>query len=361
MTQVSRPILFNCFFLTALFFLYSCGEKPATDPCCTFTELPADAKVKDGQGVLQVDGGTAAYFYVFDESGKQVGYELLNKTLSLDPGKYQIKVNSSIYPLKMEAGRLAKCATGTLIVKGNTPEYYYVMDSVNNQLSYDLLGKATSFFPSSLKVKVNNTETPADVNINKITEIVTGTLVVRGSTNEYYYVLDGMNKQLNYNMLEKPLAFLPGTYPVKVNNSSMKADVVAGQLIALVTGTLLVSGLTNEYYYVLDSLGNSLNYQSLNKSLAFFPGNLEIKLNNTHLKAKVVKGEISEFVTGSLMLTGNGSDYYYVFNQSGNQLNYNSLNKSLSFFPSEYTVKLGQNSRKATVSPGQLTSITEFK
>ena len=359
--MTSRPILPYCFLLIAIVFLYSCGEKPAPDPCCTFTGLPPDANVKDGQGALQVDGGTSAYFYVFDASGKQVSYQSLNKTLSLDPGKYQIKVNNTSYPLEVKTGILAKCSTGTLIVAGNTPEYYYVMDSVNNQLSYDLLGKATSFFPSSLKVKVNNTETPADVNINKITEIVTGTLIVHGSTNEYYYVLDGMNKQLNYNMLEKPLAFLPGTYQVKVNNSSMKADVVASYLTALVTGTLLVSGLTNEYYYVLDSLGNSLNYQSLNKSLAFFPGNLEIKLNNTHLKAKVVKGEISEFVTGSLMLTGGGADYYYVLDETGNQLNYNSLNKSLSFFPSEYIVKLGQSTRKATVTPGQLTSISAFK
>ena len=95
--------------------------------------------------------------------------------------------------------------------------------------------------------------------------------------------------------------------------------------------------------------------------MAFFPGSLQIKVNNTQTMAKVAKGEISEYVTGSLMLTGGGDDYYYVLDETGNQLNYNSLNKSLSFFPSEYVVKLGQSTRKATVTPGLLTSITAFK
>jgi hypothetical protein len=49
-----------------------------------------------------------------------------------------------------------------------------------------------------------------------------------------------------------------------------------------------------------------------------------------------------------------------VLDEHGNQLNYNSLNKSLSFFPSEYTIRLGQTTRKATVVAGQLTSMDAF-
>jgi hypothetical protein len=60
------------------------------------------------------------------------------------------------------------------------------------------------------------------------------------------------------------------------------------------------------------------------------------------------------------MLTGGGTQYYYVLDESGNQLNYNSLNRSLSFFPAEYVVKLGASTRKATVRAGQLTSIDAF-
>lgn len=344
----------------AFFSLFSCGEKTASDPCCTFTALPPIDGLKDGQGALQVEGSTSAYFYVIDESGKQIGYQSLNQTMPLDPGKYHIKVNNSLYGLEVPAGRLAKCSTGTLMVAGNTSEYFYAMDSTGRQLGYESLGKSMSFFPGSYEVKVNNTETAVDIKLKELTQLGTGTLIVHGNTSEYYYVLDETNEQLNYNMLEKPLAFLPGTYPVKVNKTTMKAEILPGKLTELVTGSVLVTGLTDEYYYVTDTLGNALNYQSLNKSLAFFPGSIQIKINNTTMKGVVSAGQTTEFVTGSLMLTGAGTAYYYVLDNAGNSLNYNSLNKSLSFFPAEYVVKIGGSMQKATVNAGQLTSINAF-
>ena len=358
----SSQILFcAAFIFTAIILLSACGSKPAEDPCCTLLTLPAGADVKDGQGAIQVEGQTNTYFYIFDKTGKQVSYQTLNKSVGLDPGKYHIKINNSTYPVEIKEGMLAKCSTGTLKVNGTTSEYYYVLDSTNQQLSYDGLGKATSLFASTFRVKVNNTSAPAQIKLNELTEIQSGTLLVHGTTGEYYYVLDEMGNQLNYNTLEKPLAFLPGSYTVKVNNTTVKTEIAPGKLTELKTGTVLVKGLTNEYYYATDSLGNQLNYQTLNKPLAFFPGTIKIKVNNTETHANVVKGQTSEYTTGSVMVTGNGKEYYYVLDQTGNQLNYNSLNKSLSFFPSEYTLKLGQQTRKATVTAGQLTTTPAFK
>ena len=346
--------------LTSVVLLFSCSEKPAADPCCTFAELPGNADFKDGQGAIQVEGSTSAYFYILDEAGDQVSYQSLNQSLGLDPGHYKVKVNNSIYPVEVKSGILAKCSTGTIMVTGNTSEYYYITDSLNTQLAYQTLSKSMSFFPGTFSVKVNNTEVQVMIKLKGLTEIPTGTLVVHGSTNEYYYVLDDMNKQLNYNTLEKPLAFLPGTYNLKVNNTMMKAEVAAGKATEVRTGTILVKGLTDEYYYVTDTLGNALNYQTLNKPLSFFPGRFHIKVNKTVMVGQVTESQTSEFGTGSLMLTGGGTEYYYVLDGTGNQLNYNSLNKSLSFFPSEYTIKLGSSTRKATVTSGQLTSVNAF-
>ncbi len=403
--------------------LYSCGGKPSADPCCSFSDLPPGADIKAGQGALQVEGSTSATFYVFDERGKQVNYQTISKTLTLDPGKYQIKVNNSSYPVVVKEGTLAKCSTGTVMVSGTTSETYYVMDTLGTQLTYDQLGKGISLFASSFVVKLNNSEVHAEVKLNQVTEIRSGTLVVHGNTNEAYYVLDALGKQLNYNTLEKPLAFLkgsytvkvnntvtkaaitneqltelwtgtlivhgvtnesyyvldatgnqlnyntlekplaflPGSYNVKLNNTLTKADIVGEQLTELISGTLLVKGLTDESFYAYDSLGTQLNYQTLNKSLSFFPCNIQIKVNNTERTAKIVKGKISEFGTGSVMVSGSGDDNYYVLDKTGNQLNYNSLNKSLSLFAAEYTIKLGLSTRKATVKEGQLTTVASFK
>src|SRR5690606_14015366 len=110
----------------------------------------------------------------------------------------------------VRAGENAKCSTGTLIVTGNTSDNYYVMDSTGQQLGYEVLSRSMSFFPGNYKVRVNNTEISGAVKLGELTEIRTGSIIVKGTTNEYYYVVDQDNKQLNYNSLGRALAFLPG-------------------------------------------------------------------------------------------------------------------------------------------------------
>ena len=218
--------------LPGLVLLLACTEKRKEDPCCTYTNLPASIDINDGHGLLQVEGSTSAYYYVIDDTGKQAGYQLLNETLSLEPGRYLVKVNNSAHAVEVASGRFLQCSTGTLIVSGKTSENYHVMDTVGQQLGSQVLSRPMSFFAGTFLVNVNSTEVPVDIRIKELTEIRTGTLVVKGTTGEYYYVLDGLNKQLNYTTLEKPLAFLPGSYFIKVNNTSMKADVFGGQVEA---------------------------------------------------------------------------------------------------------------------------------
>lgn len=214
----------------------------------------------------------------------------------------------------MEKGKLTKCSTGTLLTSGTTSEYWYVHDSTGKALQHDTLGKAISLMPGMFRVKVNNIEVPAEVKLNQTTEIKTGTLVVRGTTNEYYYAADTLGKPL-------------------------------------------VKGLTDEYYYVTDSTRKPLNHRTINKALAFFPGSYRVLVNKTEKTVDIAAAQTLEAQTGSLMVEGAGSDYYYVTGQTGDALNHNSLNEALSFFPAEYTVKLGENARSASVNAGQTTRV----
>src|SRR5690606_27953482 len=147
---------------------------------------------------------------------------------------------------EIRAGEQATCSTGTLIVTGYHTDYYYVIDSINNELVSAALSTSTSLFPGSYRVRANGTQTATSVRIREITEIRSGSLVVQGTTGEIYYVLDANNSQLNQATLGKPLSFLPGTYEVKVNNTSQEAAIAAGKSTELSTGTLLVNGLTDE-------------------------------------------------------------------------------------------------------------------
>ena len=340
--------------------LAGCSEKVNQDPCCSWSDLHGNSSAADGQGLVKVEGSTAAFYYVFDENGKQIANQKLNESLALDPGNYHVSVNNTMHAVSVEEDMLTSCSTGTLLISGHTLDSYYVTDSAGHHLAHERLGKAMSFFPGAVRIKVNNTEMGAEIKLKELTEIRTGSLNVRGNTGEYYYVLDASSKQLNYNILEKPLAFFPGKYLLKVNNTSLQTEVLAGQVTEIATGNVLVKGLTEEYYYVTDTLENALNYQTLNKPLAFFPGVLHVKVNNTLVRGRVLAGQTTEFVTGSLLLTGTGTEYYYVLDEAGKQLNYNTLNRSLSLFPSEYTVRLGPNYRKATVLAGQVTSIKAY-
>ena len=354
--QNQRPIIsFRMLFIVLL--LISCSREKE-DPCCVFSEIGAGAEIKSGEGGLQVDGTTTAYFYVFDKSGNQVNYQSLNKTLSLPPGEYMVKVNNTSHPVKVEGGVLAKCSTGTVKVNGTTSDYYYVLDSAANQLAYNTLEKSSSLFPSRVLVKVNNSVTRAEIKLNQVTEITTGTMVVRGSTSEYYYVLDQTGNQLNYNTLEKPLAFVPGNYTVKVNNTTTKREVSAGQITEIATGNVQVNGVTSEYYYVLDTLGNQLNYQTMNKALAVLPGTVKVKVNNTEVTTRIAKGETNNLATGSITVPGKSADqYFYVLDKNGVQLNYNSLNKPLAFFPGDYTVKVGEKTKNFTIKENELVRV----
>jgi hypothetical protein len=427
MTSIKRspiPLMSLAGIFTLLIGASSCSEKPQADPCCRISDIPPGSNTPSGQGAVRVDGSTTATYYILNDKGQQVAYESLSKSLDLAPGSYQIKLNNSTHPLEVQPGKLTHCGTGTLMVRGSTPETYYVMDTLGNQLSYAQLGSAISLFATSITVKINNSVMRANVNLNEVTEIETGTLLVHGTTGETYYVLDATTgEQLSYNLLEKPLAILPGTYTTTLNKTSGKADITAGQttelnsgalvvhgttdetyyildaagtqlayntlekalaflpgsyiaklnntrlntevtgtqLTELQTGTLLVKGLTDETYYVNDSSGNQLSYQTINKPLAFFPGRLTVTLNKTETKSLIAMKSMTELASGAVLVTGSGGDTYYMLDPAGNQLAYQTINKALSFFPGEYTVKLGQSTRKAQVTSGRIYSLPSFK
>ncbi|MDQ2657099.1 MAG: hypothetical protein M3Y60_06730, partial [Bacteroidota bacterium] len=132
--------------------------------------MPDDARTSGDQGLLQVEGSTDTQFYVLDENGQQVGHQSLNKALALDAGKYQVRVNNSLHQIEIRDGQLAKCSTGTLIVTGNSSEYYDVIDSTQQQLGHESLGKSMSYFPGVYTVRVNNTEVTAEVRLKELTE-----------------------------------------------------------------------------------------------------------------------------------------------------------------------------------------------
>ena len=399
----------------AAILLVTCHKALPPDGVCSYEPLPAGAQVPAGQGGIQVLASTDAYFAVRDTTGKQTASEHVNAITPVPPGDYQVVLNGSTHSTSAQSKMLTKCKTGAVLVNGKTDEYYAALDSATRQLASAHVASALSLFPGSYTVRlnnsdvganlqpgallelkpgtlnvdvgtdeyyavldgatrqlasshvgralgvfagsylvrINNSDAKAEVRTGESTNVPAGTLVVHGSTDEYYAVMNNAGVQLASAHLEKPLAFVPGTYNVKVNNTTTPVTMVSGVTTEVKTGAVVLQGSTDEYYAIIDSAGTQLASAHLGRALSLMPGAYRARLNNIAMTVQVDAGHSGEYQSGSLTVRTAGSDYYAVLDASGTQLVSKQVNQPVSVPAGKYSVRLGNNSRPATVTAGQ--------
>ena len=304
-------------------------------------------------GAVLVDGKTDEYYAVLDQTKRQLASAHVASALSLFPGSYTVRLNNVDVAANLQAGAILELKTGMLNVDVGTDEYYAVLDGTTRQLASSHVGRGLGLFAGSYVVRINNSDAKADVRTGESTNVPAGTLVVRGSTDEYYAVMNNAAVQLASAHLEKPLAFIPGTYNVKVNNTTTPATVVAGVTTEVKTGAVVLQGSTDEYYAIIDSAGTQLASAHLGHGLSLLPGGYRAKLNNVAMTVQVDAGHSGEYQSGSLSVKTAGSDYYAVLDASGTQLASKQVNQPVSVPAGKYSVRLGNNIRPATVAAGQ--------
>lgn len=303
-------------------------------------------------GAVLVNGKTDEYYAVLDDAGRQLASAHVGSALSLFPGSYKVRLNNSDVVSNLQAGAMLELKPGTVNVDVGTDEYYAVLDAAARQLASSHVGRALGLFAGSYRVRINNSDAQADVRSGEATNVPAGTLVLHGSTDEYYAVMNNAGVQLASAHLEKPLAIIPGTYNVKVNNATAPATVVSGATTEVKTGAVVLQGSTDEYYAVIDSAGTQLASAHLGRALALLPGAYRAKLNNIAMTVKVDGGQVGEYQSGSLTVKTVGSDYYAVLDPSGTQLASKQVNQPISLLAGKYSVKLGNDVRPATVTAG---------
>jgi 6,7-dimethyl-8-ribityllumazine synthase len=345
---------FAAMLTSAVLLFASCQKAPPPDPLCTYEPLSESARVSPDQGLIQISAPVSDYFYVVDSNGKEAGHAKAGASVAVKPGQYQVKLNASAHSVRAKAKTLTRCAAGALFVSGTTDEYYYVVDSGGTELAHAKVGSPLAFFPGRHDVKVNGTTQPAEVPPGGAFELKSGTLLVRGSTDEYYYVLSGTGTELAHNKLGRPLAFLPGPLTVKVNGTSAPAQITPAAVGEVNTGAIVIQGTTDEYYYVLNATGTELAHNKLGRPLSFVEGSYTVKVNNTTMAAKVEAGKSNEYATGTLTAKGSSTDYYYVLDGvSGTELAHAKVGQPVSLAAGTYSVRLAKETRQATVTAGQ--------
>ena len=325
--------------LTSLTFV-ACKKTPVSDSVCSYEPLPATTDVPAGQGAVLTQAGTDTYFYVLDSAGKQLGSAHVNGILPLKPGDYRLKVNNSTHAASVQSKMITKCSTGGVLVEGKTDENYYLFDGAGTQLAAAHVGAALSLFPGSYQVRLNNSITPANVQTGSPLGLKPGTVNVDAPTDENYYIFDSAGTQLAGSHVGRPLGLFAGSYTVKINNSATKADVRAAETASLPVSTLVTEGSTDENYYVFNTAATQLAAAHLGRPLALFPGSYNVKLNNSSVPASVTAGSPVTIQAGSVNLQGSTDENYYVFDKGGVQLAAAHLGRAVSLMPGDYIAKL---------------------
>ncbi|MBI3684778.1 MAG: hypothetical protein HY235_30785 [Acidobacteria bacterium] len=241
-------------------------------------------------GAVLVSGQTDQYYYLFDGSGAQLASAHLGKATVLFPGKYEARLNHTAAPVEVKPGGTTEVKSGTLSVPGQTEEYYYVFDAAGAQLASARLSSPLSLLAGSWNVQLNQTKARADITAGGITEIRPGALLVKAPTEEYYYVLDAAGTQLASARLNKAVSLMEGSYTLKLNSVSAPVQVQAGATTEYQAGTLAVKGSGEDYYYVMDSLGGQLASAKIGRMLALPAGKYQVKRGQETRQASVTEG-----------------------------------------------------------------------
>ena len=115
-------------------------------------------------------GETRDWFMVLRD-GKGIGGNppMLNNTVELEPGEYDVSVNKTIRKVKIDAGKKVVLLTGSLVVEGSSASWWYPEQAGERKVSSNppVPGRALALFPGTYSVHAyvkNKTE--------KITESV---------------------------------------------------------------------------------------------------------------------------------------------------------------------------------------------
>ncbi len=337
----------------AALLLVACHKALPADGVCRYEPLPAGAQVPSGQGGVLVLASTDAYFLVRDAAGKQIGSGHVNAITPAPAGNLQVVLNNSANAISSQSRMLAKCTTGAVMVEGKTDEYYAVLNPAAQQLASAHMGSALSLFPGRYKVRLNNIDVAANPQAGAMLELKTGTVNVDVGTDEYYAILDTSSRQLASSHVGRALGLFAGSYTVRINNTDLHADVRAGESTIVPAGTLVVHGSTDEYYAVMNNPGVQLASAHLEKPLAFVPGTYNVKVNNTTTPVTMVSGVTTEVKTGAVVLQGSTDEYYGIVDSAGTQLASAHLGQALSLMPGAYRAKLNNIAMTVQVDAGR--------
>jgi predicted lipid carrier protein YhbT len=335
--------------------LAGCGSEP--------NPAPVDDPPAVETGSLIVRGAAEVRYEVFDASGHSVAKTYTGKATELPTGEYRIGVHGVAMDARVGPGSETVAAeTGTLIVRGKGEVRYAVLDPNLRKLDEKWTNTRVELLPGDYIVELRGTRLDVTVDAGEETVAAeTGSLIVRGTGQVRYAVLDGNLHKLDEKWTNTRVELLPGDYIVELRGTRLAVQVESGrEAVAAETGSLIVRGAGRVRYAVLDTERRKLDEKWTNTSVELLPGDYVVELRGTQLDARVESGrEAVAAETGGLIVRGGGHVRYRVLDENLRKLEEQWTNTSVELLPGDYTVEVHGARLDARVESGRETLAAE--
>jgi hypothetical protein len=172
-----RPLI-HCSALLALMFAASRvaaqAPAPAGDQPKEESVEPFDSRTT---GAVELKGDTKDWYEVLKD-GKRAysgAPPLLNNMVELSPGEYEVAINKTTRPIKIEKGKKLVLLTGALVVEGRKANFYAPYQGTERKVSANprKLNTPMSLLPDTYRVELN-------VDVNRQVVLSDGVKVVAG-------------------------------------------------------------------------------------------------------------------------------------------------------------------------------------
>lgn len=185
---------------------------------------------------------------------------------------------------------------------------------------------------------------------------IPSSVLVKGLGKDLYYIFDMQGQRVEENFTNRAEELTPGNYQISVGGSSsayqrQPITVSADQQTVLSAGSLMVTGFGDDLYYIFNELGQQVDSKFTSSPKELLPGNYQVRLggngDNSPRQSLVVEAEKqTTLASGSLLVTGDGSQQYRVYNDKIQYMTSRSLNRAMELLPGTYQVRLSVSDPK---------------
>ena len=146
-------------FVLAAGWAVSADKEKEKDPPAEASVVAYESKTKGAVQVRSVDPEPVHWFDVFKDGKRALSGNppLLDSTVELDPGTYEVDVNRTRRKVTIEAGKKTVLWTGELVVEGKGASWYTPWQGKDQKIISNppALGRATPLFAGTYRVTVH--------------------------------------------------------------------------------------------------------------------------------------------------------------------------------------------------------------